>query len=435
MKLMRQFPWQDPLSTAALLQSEPELALLYSSVSDKYSGRYSFLAWECAEILSATTWSQLDAALTHNHHWYENAWFGWLGYGLRCDSEKLLRKPDSFITFPDAQLMRFCHIIRFDHHTQCLEYYAQDTPDYRWQLPPETAQTNIAATDDNMQTHDIKSDMTKQRYLDIVAMTKKRIEAGDFYQANITRKFTGRLVNKYTNFSVFTNLCRISPSTYSAYFKLHEKNIISSSPECFLHVDAKGNMLSRPIKGSAARGKTANEDEAIQKNLMGSEKDHAENRMIVDLVRNDMARVSVAGSVHVESSAVLSSFSTVHHLISSIVAKKSPDTSTIKAVEACFPPGSMTGAPKIAAIKWCSENEPFERGVYSGALGWFGGDGNCDLSVVIRTLLIDDDQFEFQVGGGIVADSNPELEWRETLTKARAIAMALGISEETLAEL
>ncbi len=168
---------------------------------------------------------------------------------------------------------------------------------------------------------------------------------------------------------------------------------------------------------------------------MDSEKDLAENRMIVDLVRNDMARMSIAGSVHVESSAVLSSFSTVHHLISSVVARKSPDTSTIKAVEACFPPGSMTGAPKIAAIKWCSENEPFERGVYSGALGWFGGDGSCDLSVVIRTLLIEHDQFEFQVGGGIVADSSPELEWRETLIKARAIAMALGISEEALAEL
>lgn len=435
MKLMKQHYWQDPLSTAALLQSEPVLALLYSSGSDKYSGRYSFLAWECAETISATTWSQLDAALTHNQHWYENAWFGWLGYALRCDSEKLLRKPDSFITFSDAQLMRFCHIIRFDHHTKNIEYYAQDTPDYRWQLPPETAQTDIAAPHNNMQTLDIKSDMTKQRYLDIVAMTKKRIEAGDFYQANITRKFTGRLVNNSSNFHIFTILCCISPSAYSAYFKFHKKSIISSSPECFLSVDAIGNMLSRPIKGSAARGKTAIEDKAIEQSLMDSEKDHAENRMIVDLVRNDIARVSVAGSVHVESSAVLSSFSTVHHLISSVVAKKSPDTSTIKAVEACFPPGSMTGAPKIAAMQWCSENEPFERGVYSGALGWFGGDGSCDLSVVIRTLLIDGDQFEFQVGGGIVADSSPELEWRETLTKARAIAMALGISEEALAEL
>ncbi len=157
--------------------------------------------------------------------------------------------------------------------------------------------------------------------------------------------------------------------------------------------------------------------------------------MIVDLMRNDLARVSAPKTVEVVEQSTLYSYSTIHHLISTIRAQKFPHITTYEAVRACFPAGSMTGAPKIAAIRWCSEKEKMERGLYSGAIGWFGAGETCDLSVVIRTLILDDNRFEFQVGGGIVADSTPADEWRETITKARGILAALGLSEDDLARL
>jgi len=156
--------------------------------------------------------------------------------------------------------------------------------------------------------------------------------------------------------------------------------------------------------------------------------------MITDLMRNDFSRVAKRGSVRVSELFGIDSFATIHHMSSTVEAELSEERSVPDAIQACFPPGSMTGAPKIAAMKWCSRMEAMERGVYSGALGWIAPD-SCELSVVIRTLIIQGNRFEFQVGGGIVADSKPESEWQETLIKARGIAHALGIKEEALAAL
>jgi anthranilate/para-aminobenzoate synthase component I len=276
---------------------------------------------------------------------------------------------------------------------------------------------------------------TRAEYETIVSRTIEQIRAGNFYQANITRKFYGSFDHTPDSWQIFEALCAASPAPYSAYIRHGSVAVLSSSPECLLTVDSRGTMTTRPIKGSARRGTDETSDAAIRDALKASDKNHAENLMIVDLMRNDLSRVSEPQTVNVVEQSALYSYRTIHHLISTIQSKKLTHVGVYDAVRACFPAGSMTGAPKIAAIAWCEAQEKMERGLYSGAIGWFGGGNTCDLSVVIRTLIIDGECFEFQVGGGIVADSTPTDEWRETMTKARGIIAALGLREEDLARL
>lgn len=200
-----------------------------------------------------------------------------------------------------------------------------------------------------------------------------------------------------------------------------------------MNIDAIGNITTRPIKGTAPRGADEKSDTELRRKLSESEKDRAENLMIVDLMRNDLARSCVTGSIKTESLFDITTHATIHHLSSTVSGKKSENYSTIEAVKSAFPPGSMTGAPKIHAMNLCSHLEQQARGVYSGAIGWFGGDGSCELSVVIRTLIIKDKKFEFQVGGGIVADSTPEKELDELINKAKGIMLALNHPLQTLA--
>ena len=422
------YTWIEPLSALGALKDEPNLVCFYSAFTEAHTGRYSFLCWGIADEISGTDW-QASAKISNNVPWHENAWFGWLGYGLRHATELLPNAAPSPIAHAPLHLMQFHHILRFDHMLHTIEYYHDAPADERWikgSTPTETAPPHVASLSSNMKRSD---------YLHMVQATIERIKAGDFYQANITRKFIGVLNEPPCPIHLFSTLCTISPAPYSALIKRGHDAIISSSPECFLSIDATGNITARPIKGSARKSPDAVIDAAIQQSLIHSEKDHAENRMIVDLMRNDLSRISLPGSVKVTSPATLHSYATIHHLIPTINAQKLTHISTPQAVAHCFPPGSMTGAPKIAAMKWCSRQEPLERDIYSGAIGWFGGDGSCDLSVVIRTLILRDSQFEFQVGGGIVADSVPEQELQEILVKAKAIATLLGLSTASLESL
>lgn len=403
---------------------------LYSGQEEAHTGRYSFIGWQPQEECTATHWSELEAKLSAQSAWHENAWFGWLSYDLRHETEQLPYAKPSIIPHPSLYMVRFLHLLRFDHHKRSIEYVWQESPSYTWQTPiepqPSKIQSNVAH---------LQSNLTKAEYIEIVDRTIEEILAGHFYQANITRKFFGTLQSTPNPVLLFRELCQISPAPYSAFIKKGEDAILSSSPECFLSIDTEGNIVARPIKGSIARAVNKAEDAQLKATLQVSAKDNAENRMIVDLMRNDLARTSTPGSVMMEENAKVYSYATIHHLIPTIKAKKLLSLSTLEVVKQCFPPGSMTGAPKIAAMRWCSSQEPMERGIYSGAIGWFGGDGSCDLSVVIRTLLLRGQQFEFQVGGGIVADSTPEKEWMETLVKARGLCSLLGIMEETLAAL
>ena len=427
-----QLPWIHPLRAAQrLTQGESCWALLYSGQQTSYSGRYSYVCLLPQEIIQGDSFAPLADKLGSHSAPHRNAWFGYLGYELLHGLENLPRESQHYIALPDLWFARFGVILQFDHESKRVTCFHEDSVS-----PP---QWNTDDTDRPLAAMPaicaLGSPMTRHAYLQQVAQTRDAIANGDFYQANITRKFTGEFAEPADALSVFQQLCEASPGVYSAVLKMGDSAVISSSPERFMTIGADGEMESRPIKGTAPRMADAVADKDMRSRLAGSEKDRAENLMIVDLMRNDMARSAVAGSVTVEGLFDVSSYATLHHMASTVRARKRDDVATLDAIRDCFPPGSMTGAPKIRAMQWCLKREGIRRGVYSGALGWFAGDGSCDLSVVIRTLVVQATRFEFQVGGGIVADSDPESEWQETMTKARGICKALGIPTGTLEEI
>jgi anthranilate/para-aminobenzoate synthase component I len=403
------------------------MALLYSGMTEAFTGSTSYLFVEAIEARSGSDWRNLPA-LAPTCDIPLPVWVGYLGYGMRDDD---LRSSSSPIDLPDFQLVRYAHLFCFDHEAQHIDVYAHPA-----HAPLDIDKSSSTASPAALsRIAQLSSNFSRSDYGALVEQTVARIHAGDFYQANITRKFFGQFESAPDSWQLFTRLTAASPAPYSAYIRHGGLAIVSSSPECFLTLQADGTLITRPIKGSARRSDDAAEDTAIKEQLRTSTKNHAENLMIVDLMRNDLARVSETGSVAVVEQSVLYSYRTIHHLISTIRARKKPEITAYEAVRACFPAGSMTGAPKIAAMHWCTPREGLERGVYSGVIGWFGHGQRCDLSVVIRTLIVAGDRFEFQVGGGIVADSTADDEWRETLTKARGILSALGLDETDIANI
>jgi len=409
-------PNAHPFEHVAALPEGEDFALLFSSRATAHSGRQSLLAHGKAYESIGSCFESLAQSYTRHPHL---PWFGFLGYGMRFDTEKL--NPDqtpAFISLPDYWMFSPRQMELWGHETTS----STDTP-APWR---EYAVPRISS---------LHSNFSKTQYLQAVEETIEQIHNGQFYQANITRKFYGTFEQAPNPLALFATLCRISPAPYSALIRCGSTFILSSSPESFVKLDAQGVITTRPIKGSAPRGATPEKDAKIMQTLKESPKDHAENLMIVDLMRHDLSHVARTGSVEVTKLYELESYATIHQLVSTITAQKRADASTLDVLKACFPPGSMTGAPKIRAMNWCTAQEKMARGVYSGAIGWIDADGACDFSVVIRTLIVDGDRFEFQVGGGIVADSNPHSEWQETLTKASGIAQTLCISHAELEHL
>lgn len=423
-RLLCTHPWQRPLDLAADLAAFADLALLYSGREEAHTGRYSYLFLEPAQQATGSRWADLPPIATTDNL---PDWVGYLGYGMRID-DGFTRSADAPIALPDFWLTRYQRLFRFDHQSTSVEEYGR----YHAIAPLVFAKQERTACTATVQQ--LASSMTRERYETAVGATVAAIEAGDFYQANITRKFHGSFDRTPDSLALFIALCTASNAPYSAYLRHGETAILSASPECFITLTSDGTITSRPIKGSIRRGINDAEDAALKKALAASGKNLAENLMIVDLMRHDLAQVSEVGSVEVAEQSGLYSYATIHHLVSTVKAQKHALVSTYEVAHACFPPGSMTGAPKHAAVRWCDRQEALERGVYSGAIGWFGHTA-CDLSVVIRTLVLQGPKFEFQVGGGIVAESTAEDEWLETLVKARGIAKALGISEQQLAAL
>ena len=215
-----------------------------------------------------------------------------------------------------------------------------------------------------------------------------------------------------------------NPAPFAAYLNTGEVQIVSASPERFLELRGR-QVETRPIKGTRPRGATPEEDRRLGAELLASEKDRAENVMIVDLLRNDLSRVCRDHTVLTPEICVLESFATVHHLVSTVTGELRPGLDAVDLLRATFPGGSITGAPKIRAMEIIAELEPTRRGPYCGAIGWLGGDGWMDTSITIRTYAIKDGMVAFQAGGGIVADSDPAAEYEETLDKARALIEAL----------
>ena len=274
-------------------------------------------------------------------------------------------------------------------------------------------------------------DTDDDRHAAAVAGTVERIAAGEIFQANLARPWRGRLGPGVQPFDLFRRLARQSAAGYAAYLRLPGRALVSNSPERFLSVRPQADGLwaqSDPIKGTRPRGEGPAADSALAGELLASEKDRAENLMIVDLMRNDLARVSTPGTVRDPELWTLRTNANVHHLVSCVRGRLAPGRSAWDAFLAAFPPGSVTGAPKLQAMKVIADYEP-PRGPYCGSLFWAGVDGALEASVLIRTVaLVDGPEgwaFEARAGGGVVADSNPAAEVAETTAKIGAILRAL----------
>ena len=265
----------------------------------------------------------------------------------------------------------------------------------------------------------LRSTFTHRGYLDAVARVRGYIVAGDIFQANLSQRFQAPL--GASSFEVYRRLRRRNPAPFGAYLAFDDVTVLSASPERFLKLDPDGQVETRPIKGTRPRGLGPMHDAALGRALAESEKDRAENVMIVDLLRNDLSRVCRPGSVRVPELFALEQHPTVHHLVSTVLGDLEPAADAVDLVRAAFPGGSITGAPKVRAMEIIAELEPTRRGVYCGSIGYLSASGAMDTSIVIRTFVVRDGEAYFQAGGGIVADSDPELEYRETLDKAAGL--------------
>ncbi len=273
----------------------------------------------------------------------------------------------------------------------------------------------------------LRSRVSKAAYFQSIQRAQDYIAAGDIYQVNLSHRLEGLWHGP--TWPLYERLRAVSPVPYGAYLALDDCTILSASPERFLRVD-DGRVETRPIKGTRPRGATPDQDRALANDLQTSEKDRAENLMIVDLLRNDLGKVCRVGTVRVPQLFGLEGYANVWQLVSTITGELRSGLHAVDALRACFPGGSVTGCPKKRAMEIIEELEPVRRGVYCGTIGYLSFTGAMDTSIAIRTFVVTDNQLHLQVGGAIVADSQPEEEYAETLAKGRAGLWALGTEPE-----
>ena len=280
------------------------------------------------------------------------------------------------------------------------------------------------------------SNMTWVQYGRAFDRVKSYLLEGDCYQVNLAQRFSARVSGD--SFCGYKALRQLNPAPFSAYLRTPFAEVLSSSPERFLAV-RDGQVETKPIKGTRPRGTTPEADVSLRHELAASAKDRAENLMIVDLLRNDLGRVCSPGSVRAPRLFDVESYATVHHMVSTVSGRLAPGEDAVSLLRACFPGGSVTGAPKIRAMEIIEELEPHRRGIYCGAIGYLGFDGAMDTNIAIRTLVRSGGALSFWAGGGIVHDSRVDAEYRETFDKAAALLRLLeegrtaGVSEETRA--
>jgi anthranilate synthase component 1 len=272
----------------------------------------------------------------------------------------------------------------------------------------------------------LRSNFTREEYMTVVERAKEYIRAGDIIQVVPSQRFSTEI--HCDPFDIYRALRSINPSPYLFYLKMNGMVLLGSSPEVMVRLEC-GQIELRPIAGTRRRGKTREEDLTLEKELLADEKETAEHIMLVDLGRNDVGRVSEIGSVKVNELMTVERYSHVMHIVSNVRGKLAPGKNAFDLFRAAFPAGTVSGAPKIRAMEIIEELEPARRGFYAGAVGYFSFLGNMDTCITIRSILVKDGKAYVQAGGGVVADSDPEMEYEETLHKARAIFKAIELAE------
>ncbi|BDD09733.1 para-aminobenzoate synthase [Fulvitalea axinellae] len=349
-------------------------------------------------------------------------WFGYFGYDLKNEIENLYSQNPSFIDFPEG--MFFCPETLITFTENGLEISSFRAPKEIF----EEIKKTTATAEKELSCGVLLPRFSKKEYLETVKKLQDHIVEGDIYEINLCQEFTatGNVQNP-VNF--YLKLNEKSPAPFSAWLKIGKKHLLCASPERF--IKKKGDkLISQPIKGTIRRGEDDKEDQELKSLLFNDPKERAENLMIVDLVRNDLARSSVYGSVVPEEIFGIYGFRQVNQMISTVTSQLRPGFSPIEAIRNAFPMGSMTGAPKIRMMELAEHYEKSKRGLYSGAVGFFDPEMDFDFNVVIRSIFLDEKsgRLSFQVGGAITIDSIPEKEYEECMLKASAILSVLGIS-------
>ncbi|MFC3078736.1 anthranilate synthase component I family protein [Phenylobacterium terrae] len=432
-------PWREPVEALSAFADEPWAVGLVSG-GQGAQARWSYLARQPDATLTVRPDDPTDpfealaallgeaAPADPEGPPFQGGVLGLAAYelGARVEPLTLARRPG----WPDLAAARYPAVLAFDHRARKVAAVGRGetagAAEERARAARAWLDAAPAAACAGPLTHGLTAS-SGVGHEAVVADVVRRIGAGEIFQANVARSWTGELRAGVRPYDLLARLAGQSAAPFAAYLRLPGLAVVSNSPERFLRLEG-GRAETRPIKGTRPRGRTRCEDAELAAELSASAKDRAENLMIVDLMRNDLARVARPGSVRVPDLFAVESFANVHHLVSTVTAKLAAGRTAADLLRAAFPPGSVTGAPKVQAMKVIAAHEP-PRGPYCGSLFWMGFDGAMDSSVLIRTAALEETaagwRVEARAGGGVVADSEPAAERAETEAKIAALARAL----------
>jgi para-aminobenzoate synthetase component 1 len=454
-------PAPDPWDAARRLAGRPHLLLLDSADPHPQRGRYSYLSADPAAWFTFPAAGTADpfaalagllpprtSAAVPGLPPFQGGVAGLFGYDLCHQLERLPRPRHDEFALPHLAVGLYDWLVAFDHHQRRAWLISTGlpamTPAERRSRAADRARAARAALASPPLALSgpppervvqpcpqyplpgfagVTSTFNHSGYIAAVRRAVEYVHAGDCFQVNLSQRLLAPL--REHPLALYGRLRERNPAPFAGYLDLGPAQVVSASPEQFLQVSPAGEVRTRPIKGTRPRSADAAEDAARAAELAASPKDRAENVMIVDLLRNDLGRVCAYGSVTVPEVCRVESFRFVHHLVSEVRGRLRPGATAIDLLRAAFPGGSVTGAPKVRAMEIIAELEPTARGPYCGSLGWLGLDGAMDTNILIRTFTAAGGWLQFPVGGGIVADSDPDAEYEETLHKAAGLLRSL----------
>jgi para-aminobenzoate synthetase component 1 len=362
---------------------------------------------------------------------FQGGMIGFFGYDLAPRIERLPRRVASDSRMPDIRLALYDTAIIVDARSGQIGLWAWDLTGEGLPAAERRCRAWRAALVRALRSQPpipsselgpCTSQFERASYLATVGRVRDYIAAGDVFQVNLSQRFTA--LGRPHSLDLYLRLKTESPAPFAAFLRWDDLAVVSASPECFYQT--RGDLLvTRPIKGTRPRGRDPETDAGLADELSASPKDRAELIMIVDLERNDLGRVCQYGSIRVRNPLQVESFAQVHHLVATVEGRLRPEIGPIDVIRAVFPGGSITGAPKIRAMEIIDELEPNRRSLYTGAIGYLSQGGSSGFNIAIRTILVEGNRASFQVGGGIVADSDPEAEYEETLAKGRGLLAVL----------
>ncbi|PFT48293.1 anthranilate synthase component I [Bacillus thuringiensis] len=353
---------------------------------------------------------------------------GYIGYDVIRQYENIGADLHDPLNIPEVHLLLYREFIVYDHLRQKLSFVyvcrEDDSADYEEVYErlrvykEEVLQGEEAEVNEIQSTLSFTSSITEKEFCEMVEMAKEHIRAGDIFQVVLSQRLQSECIGD--PFALYRKLRIANPSPYMFYINFQDYVVLGSSPESLLSV-RENKVMTNPIAGTRPRGKTKREDEEIEKELLGNEKERAEHMMLVDLGRNDIGRVSEIGSVTIDKYMKVEKYSHVMHIVSEVYGILRKQMSGFDALAYCLPAGTVSGAPKIRAMEIINELENEKRNVYAGAVGYVSFSGNLDMALAIRTMVVKDEKAYVQAGAGVVYDSDPVAEYEETLNKARAL--------------